>query len=140
MTEQAKVEEQQAAWVREQFQKANKFMAEKGILPGKVIVKECRHLPPLVAIWKIEENGPRKRQYWVLTGDLPTDLTPDGSAPDAREVVRHFALAWQLKAENLLRSDDTTQQELARLLIGRAEGLGKMHQDDRLWGEMSATA
>ncbi|MBY6185610.1 DUF4826 family protein [Marinobacter hydrocarbonoclasticus] len=136
MTEQANTEQQQAAWVREQFQKANKFMAEKGILPGKVIMKESRHLPPLVAIWKIEENGPRKRRYWVISGDLPTDIIPDSTAPNAREVIRHFSLAWQVKAENLVRSPDKTQQDLARLLVSRAEGLSEMHQQDRLWADM----
>ena len=136
MTEQANVEQQQAAWVREQFQKANKFMAEKGILPGKVVMKESRHLAPMIAIWKIEENGPRKRRYWVLSGDLPTDMVAESAAPNARELVRHFSLSWQMKAENLLQSQDPTQQQMARLLINRAEGLGQMHRDDRIWGDM----
>ncbi|MBY5920313.1 DUF4826 family protein [Ferrimonas balearica] len=136
MTEQANTEQQEAAWVRAQFQKANKFMAEKGILPGKVVMKESRVLAPLVAVWKIEENGPRKRRFWVLSGDLPTDIIPESTAPNAREVLRHFSLAWQLKAENLIRSPDKTQQDLARMLVSRAEGLGNMHQDERIWEEM----
>lgn len=140
MTEQTVGAEQQAdqqtAWVREQYQKATKFLAEKGIVPGKVTLKDSRVLPPLVAVWKIEETGPQKRKFWVLSGDLPTDVLPESAAPDARAVVRHFSLAWQLKAENLLRSSDETQYNFGRLLVGRAEGLGKLHNDERAWKGM----
>ncbi|SHG83484.1 DUF4826 family protein [Ferrimonas marina] len=126
-------QEQQQAWVREQFQKANRHLAEKGILPGRVLEKESRYLPPLIALWKMEDQSPQKRRYWVLSGDLPTDLVADSAAKDAREALRHFALSWQLKGENLRKSQDKTQQDLARLLIGRAEGLSQLHQDERLW-------
>ncbi|GAA5188186.1 DUF4826 family protein [Ferrimonas gelatinilytica] len=126
--------QQEQAWVREQFQKANRFMAEKGVMPGKVLDKQSRVLPPLIALWKMEEQGPRKRQYWVLSGDLPTDMVADSAAADPREAVRHFALSWQLKAENLLRSNDATQQKLAQLMISRAQSLSDLHREDRFWG------
>ncbi|WP_298440292.1 DUF4826 family protein [uncultured Ferrimonas sp.] len=137
MSEQAQQQKQQA-WVREQFQKANKHMAEKGILPGKVLVKESRQLPPFVALWKMEDKSPHKRRYWVLSGDLPTDMVAESTAANARDALHHFSLLWQMKAENLLRSGEKTQVELAKLMVSRAEAMAKMHRDDRLWGEMKS--
>ncbi len=53
MTEQTSTppnaEQQEAlrqAWVREQFQKANKFLAEKGVIPSKVVPAES-------VIWRL---------------------------------------------------------------------------------------
>ncbi|MGL5359136.1 MAG: DUF4826 family protein, partial [Shewanella sp.] len=31
-------------WVRTQFQKANRFLAEKGVIPSKVLADESRYL------------------------------------------------------------------------------------------------
>ena len=40
-------EEQRAEWVREQFQKANKFLAENGVLFDSVTTEESRYLMPV---------------------------------------------------------------------------------------------
>ncbi|MFN6972501.1 MAG: DUF4826 family protein, partial [Rheinheimera sp.] len=61
---------QVSEWVRAQFQKANLFLAEKGILMDSVAVQDSRYLPPMVAVWKI--NAMDKQSYWVISGDLPT--------------------------------------------------------------------
>ncbi|MCL1079906.1 DUF4826 family protein [Parashewanella spongiae] len=123
-------------WIRTQFQKANKFLAEKGIIPSKVLDTESRYLAPYMAVWKIESKRPSKKTYWVLTGDLPSDLVDVNVAKTAREAVRHFSLTWQLKAENLVRTGvtrDSTQAKYANLLISRAESLYAMQNDDNLW-------
>jgi len=39
-------DEERATWVREQFQKANKFLAENGVLFDSVITEESRYLMP----------------------------------------------------------------------------------------------
>lgn len=125
----------QAQWAREQFQKANRFLAEKGIIPNKVMVAESRYFAPYVAVWKIAATRPSKAVYWVISGDLPTDLVSADAAKDAREVLRHFSLAWQLKAENLIQNGlrDNTQKQYAGLLISRAESLFGMYQDEKIW-------
>ena len=66
-------EEQRAEWVREQFQKANKFLAENGVLFDSVTTEESRYLMPYLAVWKIRAMD--GKQYWVISGDLPTDYT-----------------------------------------------------------------
>ncbi|SDI78611.1 protein of unknown function [Ferrimonas sediminum] len=137
MKEQQGTEEQR--WIREQFQKANRHMAEKGLIPGKVLDKDSRILPPFVTLWKIQETGSANRRFWVISGDLPTDLLDAQNIPDAREALRHFALNWQLKAENILRTtQDKTQVEFANLMIARAESMATMHMTDRYWQQQSA--
>ncbi|TKB48909.1 DUF4826 family protein [Ferrimonas sediminicola] len=133
MTEQQQPQMQEQQWIRTQFQKANRHMAEKGLIPGKVYDKESRVLPPYLTLWKIMESG-KGQKYWVLSGDLPTDLVEDTHIKSAREALRHFSLNWQLKAENIRRtSTDKTQLQFAALMISRAESMAQMQMDDRLW-------
>ncbi|WP_025820217.1 DUF4826 family protein [Shewanella marina] len=144
MTEQAtqaiseqELEARRTEWVREQFQKANKFLAEKGIIPSKVLEQDSRYLAPYLAIWKLESKQPQKKTYWVMSGDLPTDYVDVSVAETAREAVRHFSMMWHLKAENLIKSGatkDATQAKFAQLLVARAESLYKIQEDENLWG------
>lgn len=143
MTEQAtqaiseqELEARRTEWVREQFQKANKFLAEKGIIPSKVLEQDSRYLAPYLAIWKLESKQPQKKTYWVMSGDLPTDYVDVSVAETAREAVRHFSMMWQLKAENLIKSGatkDATQAKFAQLLVARAESLYQIQEDENLW-------
>ncbi|MBV7314573.1 DUF4826 family protein [Shewanella sp. NIFS-20-20] len=130
------MEQQREVWVREQFQKANRFLAEKGIMPGKVLTDQSRYLAPYVAVWKMESAKPQKKTYWVISGDLPTDYVEVSAAATPRDVLKHFSLNWQIKAENLIRSGavaDPTQKKFANLLISRAQNLYQVQEDEALW-------
>lgn len=124
-------------WVRTQFQKANRFLAEKGVIPSKVLADESRYLAPYLAIWKMESKRPTTKTYWVMSGDLPSDFVDVKVAKTARDAVRHFSMMWQMQAENLIRSgatrSDATQAKFAQLLVSRAESLYRMHNDEKLW-------
>ena len=124
-------------WVRTQFQKANRFLAEKGVIPSKVLADESRYLAPYLAIWKMESKRPTTKTYWVMSGDLPSDFVDLKVAKTARDAVRHFSMMWQMQAENLIRSGatrrDATQAKFAQLLVSRAESLYRMHNDEKLW-------
>ena len=126
-------EAQRAEWVREQFQKANKFLAENGVLFDSVTTEESRYLMPYLAVWKIRAMD--GKQYWVISGDLPTDSTSVDNAADAKDVLRHFAMHWQLKAENLINAEgaDDSQKAFGALLINRAESLFAMQNTPDLW-------
>lgn len=128
----------QQEWIREHFQKANRFLAEKGVIPTNVITTESRYIMPYVAIWKMEAKKPKKQTFWVMSGDLPSDYVDVNVAASAREALKHFSLMWQLKAENLHNSGatkDPTQEKFAQLLVSRAESLYKLQADDKLWPE-----
>ena len=130
-------EEQKADWVRDQFQKANKHLAENGVLFESVVTSESRYLVPVVAVWKIKATD--KRLYWVINGDLPTDFVIADVATSARDAIKHFSMAWQLKAANLRAAEnaDTTLLEYAALLESRAEGLYTLQNKAELWQDPS---
>jgi hypothetical protein len=124
-------EEQQQQWVKKQYQIATKYLAEKGIITNSVAVEESRYLVPILALWKLTAMDGKK--FWVLCGDLPSDHSSVDVALNAREAIRHFALKWQMQAENLLQADNEQQKSFAHILISRAEGLYKLYDDENLW-------
>lgn len=120
-------------WVREQFQRANKHLAENGVLFDSVVVEESRYLAPYVAVWKIKSQ--QGKYFWVISGDLPADYIPFDTAPDVRGALKHFSLSWQLKAENIHATNgiDETQQNYAKLLADRAISLYQLSEKQDLW-------
>jgi hypothetical protein len=120
-------------WVREQFQRANKHLAENGVLFDSVVVEESRYLAPYVAVWKIKSQ--QGKYFWVLSGDLPADYIPFDTAPDVLSALKHFSLSWQLKAENISATNgiDETQQNYAKLLADRAISLYQLSEKQELW-------
>lgn len=127
------IETERQKWVRECFQECNKYLAQKGILTNKVLVDQSRYLAPLVALWKVKtQDG---KQLWVITGQVPADHVAASVSSDPRELLRHFSLNWQMKAQSILNqgSADKVQNDFAHLLISRAEGLYKLFEDDKLW-------
>ncbi|SEA42274.1 DUF4826 family protein [Alkalimonas amylolytica] len=126
-------EQQQSEWVRSQFQKANQYLASKGILPDQVVVTESRYLVPLVAVWRIKSQD--RKEFWVLTGDLPTDHMALSGAKNAKEAIRAFSFQWQLKAQQILdtQQGDKTQLDFANLLISRAHGLYDLFDNETIW-------
>ncbi len=126
-------EEQVSEWVRAQFQKANLHLAEQGILMDNVAVQDSRYLPPYVAVWKI--NSMDRKSYWVISGDLPTDVIALSGAKDGREALRAFSFRWQLKAQQLMESgvQDQTGADYVKLLINRAEQLYQLFENEKLW-------
>ena len=119
-------------WVREQFQKANKFLAENGVLFESVVTEESRYLAPFVAVWKIKDAN--KSFYWVVSGEVSTDFISTSAATSAREALRHFSLSWQLKAENVRASANEQEQiAVADRLQQDAEKLYDVVNDEKLW-------
>lgn len=127
-------EEQASAWVRENFELANKYLAQLGIISDKIIMRESRYLIPYVAVWKFTTQG-KKGPVWVINGDLPMDMVEQSAAKDARDAMRYFALRWQMKAETMLQAEQATEQhrQQALYLIGRAEGLYELAEQNKFW-------
>lgn len=129
-------EEQVQEWVREQFQNANRHLAERGMLSEQILTKESRYWAPNLAIWKFKlQNGKR---VWVINGKVTTDHVSTEAAKSAREAMRYFSYQWQLKAQNieaLGNAADATQKGMADLLVRNAEALYAVTEDDRLWQE-----
>ncbi|RUO55740.1 DUF4826 family protein [Pseudidiomarina homiensis] len=128
-------EEEASAWVREQFQAANKYLAENGIITDRVLTKESRYLVPYVAVWKFTTQD--RKELWLVNGDVPTDVVGAKAAKDAREALRHIAMQWQLKAQAIIddpkAQQDAEQIKYAQYLVSRAEGIHDAVQTEKLW-------
>ncbi|WP_406667534.1 DUF4826 family protein [Gallaecimonas sp. GXIMD1310] len=131
--------EMEAQWVNQCLQRANAHLASKGILPQTVRQSESRILPPYVGIWKLTAKAEgRVGDFWVISGDLPSDHVSVKTCASARDALRHFSMQWQLKAENIANGPgrtDKVQMDFANLLISRAEAIYHLYNDDRLWGD-----
>ncbi|MFT4940914.1 MAG: hypothetical protein ACI88A_003975 [Paraglaciecola sp.] len=131
-------QEQLSQWVREQFQRANKHLAENGVLFDSVVTDVSRYLAPFIAVWKIKSM--ENKYYWVISGDVPCDFMPFENEQTARAAIRHFSMLWQVKAENINKSAtlDPIQQDFAKLLISKAEDLYEIQADENVWKDYSA--
>ena len=126
-------QEQLSEWVREQFQRANKHLAENGVLLATVSTEESRYLAPYIAVWKIKATD--GKFFWVISGDVPADFMPYELEKTARDTLRAFSMRWQLKAENILQSglNDQIQKNFAQLLITKAENIYGLFANDKIW-------
>jgi hypothetical protein len=135
MTKQIQTQEELTSWVKEQFQRANKHLAQSGILFDTVVTQESRYMAPEVAVWKIKDT--KNKFYWVISGNVPADAIAASAANSAREAIKHFSLSWQLKAENIVNNaaSDNTQKEYADLLNSKAEMLYAIQEQEEWWQE-----
>lgn len=126
-------QEQLSEWVREQYQRANKHLAEQGVLFESVVTEESRYLAPYVAVWKIKST--EGKYYWVISGDVPADAIPYEAEKNAQDTLRAFSMRWQLQAENILQSNtnDQLRQDFAKLLITKAEMVYDLFANENNW-------
>jgi hypothetical protein len=124
-------DEEKQQWLKDKYQVATKFLADKGLVTVSVSDADSRYIIPLFSVWKL--NLIDKSSVWVIAGDLPTDYIETTAAKDAREAVRHFSYKWQLQADQLLQAGIVEQQEFANILISRAENLYKIFTKDEIW-------
>jgi len=122
-----------AEWIRAQYQAAAKYLAEEGYILDVVNLQASRYLAPHVAVWRFTTMD--KTNVWIINGDVPTAMVAAQVADDARSVMRHFALQWQLKAEAIYNNPKTSADEKrhADYLISRAETVYQTTQHDELW-------
>ena len=125
--------QQAAVWFNSQVQRATQYLANQGVTLTKVDQDKSTYVAPLFTILRIR-SADRKR-FWVIVGDLPTDFTADGTAKNAREALRHFALHWQLKAEQMIQAGlrDKIQQDYAQLLVTKSEAIYPFVDNSSLW-------
>ena len=137
----AEAEEKIRRWNQEEFVKVQKHCMSKGVQPKTLDQSKTKCLPPIVGVWYIN-SATKGEDYWVLTGDLPSDLAPAKVAANAREAVKYFSMNWQLKAANIedaiaegkiTGENKETQIKFIQELVTKAEGLYQLHSDEKLW-------
>lgn len=130
-------QEQAAVWFNSQVQRASQYLANQGVFLDQVDQEKSTYVAPLFSILKVRSKD--RKRFWVIVGDLPTDYTPDSTAKTAREALRHFALHWQLKAEQMIQAGlrDKVQQDYAQLLVTKAEAIYPFVDNKSLWEKLS---
>ncbi|WP_444994002.1 DUF4826 family protein [Aliikangiella sp. IMCC44359] len=127
-------------WSQKELVKIQKFCFSKGIQIKDFKKEKCLSMPPLVGIWYIISKT-KGEDYWVISGELPTDIAPVKVAKDERDVTRYFSMSWHLKAarieeaiaEGKQMGDKETQEKVVKELIEKAEALSQIHRDENLW-------
>ena len=115
------------SWVRHQLDAAVLSFIETELFEDALIeVRPSWTLPLQILIGKVREQGNPTTFRWFICGEVPLDHTCAEAATTPREVIRHFALKWQLDSEALEGDSATT-------LIEHAESLYPLADDDRLW-------
>jgi len=128
-------------WIQNQRGAVLGYCSRKELGVVKFIDNKSAILPPFIAIWLVESK-PSREKYWVISGDLPLDHINVKQAKTPRDVVRHFSLNWQLKAERLIQSlvqgkpqlgDQTKQTDFANMLVRKANMLYELAEKDKIW-------
>jgi len=130
-------------WTEEEFVKIQKYCLSQGVQPKRVIQGSSQCLPPALGIWYVSSTT-KNEDYWVISGQLPTDLAPAKIAENGREAIRYFYMNWQLKAANIegqiaegkfVGETAQTQKAIADNLTQKAESLYQIYRNDQLWAE-----
>ena len=135
--------EEALAWAKSRLDEAVQEIIKSGILEG--ITVEARvawTLPKKIIIGRIRDSGLQQRELWIIAGDLPTDCINAGTCATPREAARHFALKWQLGAEQIRDpkarkqrslSKDVDWENASNELASVAEKLYAIVEEDRAW-------
>ena len=115
-------------WIRQQLDAAVLGFIKTELFEDALIeVKPAWTLPLKILIGKVREQSNPTTFRWFICGEVPLDHVGAEVAISPRDVIRHFAMKWQLDSEALQSGDATT-------LIEHAQSLYPLADDDRLWG------
>ncbi len=140
------VEKKHKEWMQQEYTKTIQYCNRLGFQVDRVMQTESQCLPPIIGIWRVRLKEESARYIWVISGQVATDHIHADNAKSPREVLRHFSLSWQLKAERLQQGIETgklelkdaeTQKKFAATLIQNADNLYGLYENDKLWQQTS---
>ena len=131
------------AWAKDRLADAVNEIMETGLFNGTTVdARPEWTLPNKIVIGRVRDSGPGHNEFWVIAGELPTDCINAETCATPRDAARHFALKWQLGAEQIrdpeLRKAQGLHQErdweaasndLARI----SESLYQVVEADKVW-------
>lgn len=125
------------AWLKEQNTIASEHLNSKGIKVETVKRTRCFNdaqlILSLVVGYDLLNKQTSGEDFWVINGNFPCDHVHALAADNARDALRHFALKWQLQAENLAKTSIDNKNEFGRLLAEKAAILYSYYENERLW-------
>ena len=94
--------EEALQWARDCLDEAVITASKTGIFEGITFdARVAWTLPKRIVIGQIRDTGPNLREFWIIAGEVPTDCIDASTCATPRDAARHFALKWQLGAEQL---------------------------------------
>ena len=105
----------------------NELLASGAIEYDLVEARLAWTVPSEVVLGQLREQGNLVEFLWIIGGNVPIDSVHSSAAASPRDAVRHFALKWQLDA------DQVEDADAAKTLVGHAEYLYALSDDDRFW-------
>lgn len=133
-------------WAKDQMKAMANHLASRGLVVKDELTLEARWNYPF-RILVAQGWGKRtpNDKFWLIGGDVPLDHVEASAATDARAVLRHFALRWQVQGARIKSGDRDMQpgdqrselrvnwSEVGDTLARNAEFIYALAEDDRNW-------
>ncbi|MRR36288.1 DUF4826 family protein [bacterium] len=133
----------ESAWYGELRDRALDFLERCGIMGCRIDDVPAWHLYPLFCIWAVENTRLRDTTiWWVVCGDLPTDLVPADLIRNPRDAMRAMGARWLDKVSCLKKGVEHPSVRIdvpevpegsVPYLERRAEFLISWADDDTCW-------
>lgn len=126
------------AWCADERAKVEAYLEAEGLAHGGLSELPAWEVPPYLAVWGLESlERPGWLGWWVLSGDLPTDVLPADEAGGPREVLAALGARWAGWVEAARAGGDGGEHELGEgdleRLEERARVLLQLAHDDGAW-------
>ena len=134
-----------SAWCEARRAEIEPCLTRAAVAHGRIGVSPAWHVRPYVSVWAIESlDRPEWVGWWVICGDLPTDLIAAHGLDTPRQALRAFGQRWVHDAQELDRGqvpsawrhlDSAQLPALADQLRRRGRALQLWADDSASWPE-----
>ncbi|MEO8057379.1 MAG: DUF4826 family protein [Burkholderiales bacterium] len=93
-------------WCAERVAEVAACLQRSGLEPGRIGEWPAWHVMPYASVWAVESpHRPEWVGWWVICGDLPSDVLAAHDLATPRDALRAFGKRWLLHGESLDRGD-----------------------------------
>lgn len=120
-------------WARNLLDYAVKELGNRAVFREPLIeARPVWAIPLRLMVGKARAQGNEAVVYWFIGGEVPLDHIAGHVAKTPRDVIRHFALKWQLESTKV-------DEVLGAQWVEHAEALHTLADDERFWQPDSTT-
>ena len=143
-TERTSENDELKAWYKPSLDKVVQEMIKLGVVSGAAVeAAPIWAAPSQWLIAKVWGAGQANKFIWTISGDdVVSDYIPGSMADNPRDVAKHFALKWQMNADQIMHLADNRPMTLdaqskmksrAEKLIRHAESLYDLTTQEDIW-------
>ncbi len=94
------------AWCDARAADVAQCLARHAVAHGRIGEIPAWYAMPYASIWAVENpHRPHWIGWWVICGDLPSDVVPAQDLPTPRDALRAFGRRWEQHAQALDRGE-----------------------------------